>query len=401
MKFCMVTTFYPPFNFGGDGLFVQQLATDLVAAGHEVHVVHCLDAYRVMGGQVPREIPLEEKVAGVHLHRLRSGLGRMSALLTQQTGRPVLKDAALRRILGQDFDVINFHNISLVGGPGILRLGRGLRIYTLHEHWWVCPTHVLWKYTGELCTSRSCLRCTLAQRTPPQAWRLSPGWMGKCLSHVDLILAPSEFTAGRHREWLADHDIQVPLEVLPEYVPVPEKAVSTPSGLPPRYFLYVGRLARAKGILDLAATFARRPRLSLVVVGRGEAEDELRRLALPNVHLRGWVPRQELGGYYAAATGLVFPSRCAETFGLAAAESLSYGTPVIARRAGGVADVVDDTVGFMYDTAAELEAALDQLWTGPDMRRQMSDSALERYRRNYAPEVYLRNYLGAITRARR
>ena len=24
MKFCMVTTFYPPYNFGGDGLFIQR-----------------------------------------------------------------------------------------------------------------------------------------------------------------------------------------------------------------------------------------------------------------------------------------------------------------------------------------------------------------------------------------
>ena len=40
MKFCMVTTFYPPYNFGGDGLFVQQLARDLSLAGHQVEVVH-------------------------------------------------------------------------------------------------------------------------------------------------------------------------------------------------------------------------------------------------------------------------------------------------------------------------------------------------------------------------
>jgi glycosyltransferase involved in cell wall biosynthesis len=225
--------------------------------------------------------------------------------------------------------------------------------------------------------------------------------MGNCLSHVDLILAPSRFTAGRHQEWLAAHDIQVPLEVVPEYVPAPVDPAPLPQGLPPRYFLYVGRLARAKGILDLAAVFARRRELPLVVVGRGEEETTLRGLGLPNVHLMGWVPRQELGGYYAGATGLVFPSLCAETFGLAAAEALSYGAPVVARRAGGVTDVVDGKVGFLYDTAAELEAALDRLWTGPDVRRRMSARARERYLNNYTPEVYLRNYLGAISRARR
>jgi len=218
---------------------------------------------------------------------------------------------------------------------------------------------------------------------------------------VDLILAPSEFTADRHRQWLAEHGLQVPLSVLPEYAPPPAAPGPRPAGLPPRFFLYVGRLAQAKGILDLAPVFARRPEMPLVVVGTGEAEEALRRLHLPNVHLRGWVSRQELGGYYEAATGLIFPSRCAETFGLTAAEALAHGTPVIARRAGGVEDVVNKEVGFLYATESELEAALDHLWTATESRRQMSGRARERYRRHFAPEIYLRNYLGALTRARR
>jgi len=40
------------------------------------------------------------------------------ALLTQQFGVPGLKRAALKRILDREFDVVNFHNLSLVGGLG-------------------------------------------------------------------------------------------------------------------------------------------------------------------------------------------------------------------------------------------------------------------------------------------
>ena len=46
-------------------------------------------------------------------------------------------------------DVVHFHNISLVGGPGVLGLGanrRAVRIMTAHEHWLICPMHLLWKY---------------------------------------------------------------------------------------------------------------------------------------------------------------------------------------------------------------------------------------------------------------
>lgn len=35
MRFCMVTTFYPPFHFGGDALYVQALSRELVARGTE------------------------------------------------------------------------------------------------------------------------------------------------------------------------------------------------------------------------------------------------------------------------------------------------------------------------------------------------------------------------------
>ena len=48
LRLCMVTTFYPPFNFGGDGITVQRLANALAERGHEVEVVHCVDAFDML-----------------------------------------------------------------------------------------------------------------------------------------------------------------------------------------------------------------------------------------------------------------------------------------------------------------------------------------------------------------
>jgi hypothetical protein len=69
MRFCMVTTFYPPYHFGGDALFVRALGRALVDQGHEVEVVHCEDAYR-LGGGVAQTAPPEDD--GVRGHRLPS-----------------------------------------------------------------------------------------------------------------------------------------------------------------------------------------------------------------------------------------------------------------------------------------------------------------------------------------
>ena len=38
LRFAFLTTFYPPHNFGGDGIGIQRLARGLVGAGHEVTV---------------------------------------------------------------------------------------------------------------------------------------------------------------------------------------------------------------------------------------------------------------------------------------------------------------------------------------------------------------------------
>ena len=53
MRFCMVTTFYPPYAFGGDGVFVQQLSNELAKRGHQVEVIHCRDAYNLLTDRTP------------------------------------------------------------------------------------------------------------------------------------------------------------------------------------------------------------------------------------------------------------------------------------------------------------------------------------------------------------
>src|SRR5204863_8752862 len=138
-----------------------------------------------------------------------------------------------------------------------------------------------------LCQERACLRCTLAQGTPPQAWRLAPGWMASCLAGLDAVLAPSRFTLERHRAWLEEHHADAPLELLPGYSPPLGPPGSLPPGVPERFLLYAGRLTEAKGIARLIEAMARRPAMTLVVAGAGELEERLRARALPNVRLVG------------------------------------------------------------------------------------------------------------------
>ena len=89
---------------------------------------------------------------GVTVHRLRSPVGRLSPLATHQTGLPLFK-SRLRRLLAENrHDVIHFHNASLIG-PGAFAWGTGVKLYTIHEQWLVCPLHLLWRTTSGFATT--------------------------------------------------------------------------------------------------------------------------------------------------------------------------------------------------------------------------------------------------------
>ena len=85
MRFCMVTTFYPPYHLAGMPRLCRHLARALVSEGHHVEVVHCEDAYRLRGRE---EAAVQAEQRGLsEVHRLRSPFGMLSPLITQQTGK--------------------------------------------------------------------------------------------------------------------------------------------------------------------------------------------------------------------------------------------------------------------------------------------------------------------------
>src|SRR5262252_1584344 len=114
MRFCMVTTFYPPFHFGGDALFVYRLSNALAELGHEIDVVHCEDAYRMLGGNGTDGGTTGSFVnhPNIKVHRLASGHPVISSLLTQQTGAPYFARQLKQLITERRPDVIHYHNMS-------------------------------------------------------------------------------------------------------------------------------------------------------------------------------------------------------------------------------------------------------------------------------------------------
>jgi glycosyltransferase involved in cell wall biosynthesis len=116
-------------------------------------------------------------------------------------------------------------------------------------------------------------------------------------------------------------------------------------GLPERYFLFVGRLVREKGVFELISAYATldeslRRHVGLVLVGdgvcRGRLEEEAASISPGMIRFAGFAQREQLTTYYALAEILVLPTY-ADTWGLVVNEAMACGLPVILSRAAGCA----------------------------------------------------------------
>jgi glycosyltransferase involved in cell wall biosynthesis len=130
------------------------------------------------------------------------------------------------------------------------------------------------------------------------------------------------------------------------------------SGAPEDYFLTVTELVRHKRV-DLAATAATAAGQRLKVVGGGPELERLRAQYPDNVEFLGRVDDDQLVELYAHARAAVVPN--IEEFGIAAVEAQAAGRPVIAARAGGTLETVEEGVTGRFVTAddvRELQAAM-------------------------------------------
>ncbi|PUA80701.1 glycosyltransferase family 4 protein [Nocardioides currus] len=137
---------------------------------------------------------------------------------------------------------------------------------------------------------------------------------------------------------------------------------------------YVGRLAPEKE-LELLAHMDRLAGVRLVVVGGGPEEERLRAL-LPGAAFLGVLHGEELSRVYATLDVFVHTGRH-ETYCQAAQEALASGVPVVAPRAGGPVDVVDEGAGFLYQpgNGTELAAYVARLVDDPRLRARMAATA--------------------------
>jgi glycosyltransferase involved in cell wall biosynthesis len=352
VRILQVTPFYDPHS-GGVEAYVRRLTEELARRGHEV---------TVLTSRYDRSLPIEEQRAGYRIVRARTlgvwldtpidpGTRRLVRTMEADVVHlhyppPLTSYYAARGLAGRRTPVcLTYHCDLYRPGP----VGRLLT--ALYEGWFLPST--LRRAQRIIAHTR-----TYADTSTPLRGR-----------RVDII--PSAVDLDRFRPDISGEAIRARLGLTGR-----------------RVILFTGRLVPHKGVDQILRALARLPQdVALVVVGRGPKLDSLmasaRRLNVEErVRFCPAVGDDELPGFFRAADLFVFPSQNRlEGFGLAVAEAMASGIPVVVADMPGVREVIEPGVqGLLTDPMllGELAARIEELLDDPARRAVMGRAARTR-----------------------
>jgi glycosyltransferase involved in cell wall biosynthesis len=367
MRFVIASLGFHPDVVGGAWRVAAAQATGLARRGHTVHVVTA---------QPDFPLPTQEIRDGFSVHRFPQGSGRFHANWRAENAaaRALLATITAPQKPAQPTLLLQHHPYL---GPATNSIPDSIPIlHVFHGPW--AREYRFAQTARARRLGRRCLDVVIEQ----VLHRVE----ARTLRRARQILTLSRHFAQRLHAW---HPGRLPpVEVahggadLEQFAPLPEPerlAVRQAYGLAPHDTLCLAmrRLDPRMGLDILLESFARvvgrHPRARLWLTGRGPAEASLRhqihRLGIDaSVRLLGFVPEAELPRLLNAADLAVMPSLDLEGFGLATAEALACGTPVLGSRAGATPELLEPLdPGLLFPPASvrELAQSLDNALSHP------------------------------------
>lgn len=192
-----------------------------------------------------------------------------------------------------------------------------------------------------------------------------------------------------------------------------------------RVILFVGRLAKRKGIVEFIRNCMNDivtaiPDACLVVIGQNPTESlthgddvgsaieaTVSAMGLNNhVRMLGWMEGADLAKIYSLCHLIVLPvlpvTDDVEGFGIVLLEAAAAGKPAVATRVGGIPDAVEDgKSGILVEPAdyAALSRATIKLLREEKVRVSLGEYGRKRVREHFGWEIVVRQYDEALSRA--
>ncbi|MCC6639450.1 glycosyltransferase [Candidatus Falkowbacteria bacterium] len=248
---------------------------------------------------------------------------------------------------------------------------------TLHICYCHTPTRYLWTDSAEYVKSLRVPTFIKAMLTHYLSKLRS--WDQLASQRVDHYIANSQCVADRIKNYYHQdaHVVYPPVDVH-NYTNASKKE---------NYFVMVGRLRPYKKF-DLAIQAFNRLKLPLKIIGTGEQEQELKKLAGPTIEFLGHLNEEQKREVVSKARAFINPQ--VEDFGITAVEALAAGTPVIAYGKGGAREIVTPGVTGEFMKYQNWESLVDVILSFDDKRYQ--PQALKDAAQRYSTEKFFETW---------
>ncbi|HMJ14984.1 MAG TPA: glycosyltransferase [Polyangiaceae bacterium] len=203
---------------------------------------------------------------------------------------------------------------------------------------------------------------------------------------VDAIVANSRFIA-QQVEKAYDRQAEV-------VHPFADLSRFTRPRTPGDKYLMVGAFAPNKRT-DLAIEAFNRLKLPLVIVGQGQDENRLRRMAGPSIEFTGPLPNSAIDTLYSSCKAFIFPGL--EDFGITPLEAMASGLPVIGYGEGGATEtVVDGKSGILFRPQT-VDGLIDAIRRFE--RTQFDEREVRARAKKFTRTEFQRRFAGVVRRA--
>lgn len=166
--------------------------------------------------------------------------------------------------------------------------------------------------------------------------------------NIDFFIMPSKFILEKHIQY--KKTLENKSMHLYNFVNLEDYHFSF---LPGKYYLYLGRLSKEKGLLTLLKAFKEHKHLKLKIAGDGPLyntlSNEIQVSGLDNVELLGHIDSKKLIPLIKNCSYLIIPSEWYENNPMSLIECMAHGKPAIGADIGGIPEIINDREnGFLF-----------------------------------------------------
>jgi glycosyltransferase involved in cell wall biosynthesis len=413
MKIALLTHHFPPNFTAGAEQYAYRIAQSLQQQGHDVPVV-CIESV-TEGSLTPASSV--DRYHDLIVHRLHFDIQQAPDPFEWSFRHPELGKWVQDLMQRERPDIVHINSGYLLSGTvpeAAYELGLPT-VLTLHDYWFVCPLITLLRTDGTVCAEpvppSRCVWCALSQKRRYRlldqrlSSRLSNLFVALCewrpwaklmraqhqveqvverraylkqvFQKIDLVVSPSRFAMAK----IAEYGLEARRMVhLPFGLDQSQLSATRRNDTTPLRIGYLGQFAPHKGVHLLLDAFQRLNKqcntCELVLHGRISSETPYERKLLqraqadPAIRFAGPYANTDVGQVLAPLDVIVVPSVWYENRPTVIVEAHATGTPVVATRLGGMAELIrHNENGLLFEpgSAAGLAEQLQRLIDEPTL----------------------------------